>query len=354
MSIATMIDITARCDVRLMRLPSSLVTARRVISERPRSPCRAPVIHMRYWARKGRSSPSSWRARARASGLGAAAWSSCMMTASPGRMRTSEKIARETSHSTSSPCRTRRATYVRMPVLLLSELVELPARRLLRHPGRLGLIRAVPGKPAVRVRARVHVRLSDAVVRRHDRGNAVDVLPQVIPDGALDGWPLLAGIEPPRGEQIVQLRVGDAFAVDRSGERRVISQIDPVHEARARPDRAERGQRVREGLRAGRLRDPGRRLELLELHADARVAEESRDELSEFVEGPSLEFGPLELHVEPVGIARRGQELLGLLDVVLIVRAETGVRVVRALGIAGEGPGERPVQRGVPPIDHFG
>src|SRR5262245_4570866 len=277
-----------------------------------------------------------------------------MMTASPGRMRTSEKIARETNHSTSSPCRTRRARYVRMPALLLSELVELPARRLLRHPGRLGLIRAVSGEPAIGVRARMHVRLSDAVVRRHDRGDAIDVLSQMIPDGPLDRRPLLAGIEPPRGEQVVELRVADPFAVDRPGERRMIPQVYPVHEARARPDGAERGEGVRKGLHAGGLRDPGRRLELLELHADAHVAEESRDELCELVEGPSLEFGPLQLHVETVGVARRGQELLGLLDVVLVVWAETGVRVVRALGIAGQGPGKRPVQRGVAAIDHFG
>src|SRR5262249_34996471 len=148
---------------------------------------------------------------------------------------------------------TRRATYVRMPVLLLSELVEFPARRFLRHPGRLGLIRTVPGEPAVGVRARVHVRLSDAIVRRHDRGDAVDVLSQMIPDGALDGRPLFARIEPPRGEQVVELRVADPFAIDRPGERRVIPQIDPVHEARARPDGAERGQSMREGLRAGGL-----------------------------------------------------------------------------------------------------
>ena len=90
------------------------MTGRRVISERPRSPCTTPLIQVRYWARKGRSRPSSWRARVRASGVGAAAWSSCMITASPGRMRTSEKITRDTSHSTSSPCRTRRVMYVRM------------------------------------------------------------------------------------------------------------------------------------------------------------------------------------------------------------------------------------------------
>ena len=35
------------------------------------------------------------------------------MTASPGRMRTSEKISSETSHRTSAPCRSRRVTYVR-------------------------------------------------------------------------------------------------------------------------------------------------------------------------------------------------------------------------------------------------
>src|SRR5215510_15421059 len=271
-----------------MRLASSLVTDRRVISERPRSPCRAPAIQLRYCARNGRSRPSSWRARARVSGVGAAAWSSCMMTASPGRMRTSEKIASETSHSTSSPCRTRRATYVRMLGLLLRELVELPARRLLRHPGRLGFIGAVPGKPAVGVRARVDVRLRDAVVRRHDRGDAIDVPAQVIPDGALDGRPLLSGIQAPRGEQVVQLRVADAFSIDRPRKRRVVAQVDPVHEARPRPDRAEGGERVRKGLDAGGPSDPGRRLQLLELHPDAHVAEEPRDELNELVEGPAL------------------------------------------------------------------
>ena len=84
-------------EVRLMRFRSSWVTGRRVISERPRSPCTRSPIQVRYWARNGRSRPSSWRARVedlRASG--AAAWSSCMMTASPGRMRTSEKISRAT------------------------------------------------------------------------------------------------------------------------------------------------------------------------------------------------------------------------------------------------------------------
>ena len=82
------------------------------MSERPRSPCTAPAIQVRYWARKGRSIPSSWRARASVSGVGAAAWSSCMMTASPGRMRTREKISRETSQSTRPPCSSRRAMYV--------------------------------------------------------------------------------------------------------------------------------------------------------------------------------------------------------------------------------------------------
>src|SRR5437016_12012200 len=76
MSMATMIDITARWDVRLMRFRSSWVTGRRVISERPRSPCTALVIQLRYWTRNGRSRPSSWRARDRISGVGAAAWSS--------------------------------------------------------------------------------------------------------------------------------------------------------------------------------------------------------------------------------------------------------------------------------------
>ena len=38
------------------------------------------------------------------------------MTASPGRMRTSEKITMDTSHSTSSPFRARRTTYVRIRV----------------------------------------------------------------------------------------------------------------------------------------------------------------------------------------------------------------------------------------------
>src|SRR2546426_2246561 len=196
---ATMSDITARWDVRLMRFRSSCVTGRRVISERPRSPCTAPVIQVLYWARNGRSRPSSRRARVRGSRVGAAAWSSCMMTASPGRMRTRGKTTRGTSHSTSSPCRTRRAMYVRI-LALLSELLELPARRLLRHPRCLGFIGTVAREPAIGVRARVDVRLTDAVVRRHDRRDAVHVLAQVIPDGALDGWPLLPGIQAPRGE----------------------------------------------------------------------------------------------------------------------------------------------------------
>ena len=106
---AMIIDITARCEVRLMRLASSCVTGRRLISERPRSPCATPAIHVRYCWRKGRSSPSSWRARASISGVGAAAASSCMSTASPGMMRTSENTAKDTSHSTSRPWTIRRA-----------------------------------------------------------------------------------------------------------------------------------------------------------------------------------------------------------------------------------------------------
>src|SRR5207245_5504970 len=123
---------------------------------------------------------SSGRGPGRISGVGAEAWASCMMTASPGRMRTSEKITSDTSHNTSSPCRKRRATYIRIAGLL-SEFLELPARRLLRHPGGLGFIRAVPGEPAIGVRARVDVRLTDAVVRRDDRRDPVHVLSQVIP-----------------------------------------------------------------------------------------------------------------------------------------------------------------------------
>src|SRR4030095_533821 len=192
-----------------------------------------------------------------------------MMTASPGRMRTSEKIARDTSHSTNSPCRTRRATYVRIAAPLLSELLEFPAWRLVRPPRGRGFVGTIPGEPAIGVRARVHIRLSDAVMRRHDRGDAVDVLSKVIPDGALDGRPLLPGIQAPCAEQIVQLRIADPFPIDRPRKRRVVAQVHPVHEARPRPDRAEGGQRMREGLDAGGFRDPGRRLQLLELHADA-------------------------------------------------------------------------------------
>src|SRR3989454_4319980 len=136
------------------------------------------------------------------------------MTRAPaGRTPTSEKMRGDTSHNTSSPCRTRRAMYVRIPCLL-SELLELPARRLLRHPRCLGFIRTVAREPAIRVRARVDVRLRDAVVRRHDRRDAVHVLAQVIPDGVLDSRPLLPGIQAPRGEQIVQLRVADPLPVD--------------------------------------------------------------------------------------------------------------------------------------------
>src|SRR5262245_61144664 len=169
---AMITDSTARWVVRLMRRRSSWVTGRRVIRERPRSPWTAPVIQVRYWARKGRSRPSSWRARCKTSGVGAAAWSSCMMTASPGRMRTSEKISRETSHSTRTPCRARRAMYVRIARAgLLGELVELAAGGLLRQPGRLGLVRAVAREPAIGVAARVHVRLADPIVRRDDGGD---------------------------------------------------------------------------------------------------------------------------------------------------------------------------------------
>src|SRR6266550_7609451 len=275
-----------------------------------------------------------------------------MMTASPGRTRTSEKMTRDTSHNTSSPCKARRAMYVRIPCLL-SELLELPARRLLRHPRGLGFIRTVAREPAIGVRARVDVRLRDAVVRRHDRRDAVHVLAQVIPNGALDGRPLLPGIEAPRGEQIVQLRVADPFPVDRPWKRRVVAQVHPVHEARPRPDGAEGGQRMRERLDAGGLGDPGRSLQLLQLHADADVAEESRDELNELVEGPSLELGPFQLHIEAVWIARRGQKLLGFLRVVFVVEAEIGGYIVRALGVAGEGPGERTVQCGIASVDHF-
>ena len=111
---------------------------------------------------------------------------------------------------------------------------------------------------------------------------------------------------------------------------------------------------MRKGLDARGLGDPGRGLELLQLHADARVAEESRDELNEFVEGPALELGPLQLHVEALRIAGRGEKLPGLLHVVFIVGAEVGVRIVRALGVAGEGPGKRTVQRRIAAVDHLG
>src|SRR5438552_18603031 len=113
-----------------------------------------------------------------------------MMTASPGRTRTSEKMTRDTSNNTSSPCKARRAMYVRIPCLL-SELLELPARRLLRHPRGLCFIRTVAREPAIGVRARMDVRLRDSVVLRHDRRDAGYVVAQVIRTGALDGMQLL-------------------------------------------------------------------------------------------------------------------------------------------------------------------
>ena len=50
------------------------------------------------------------------------------MTASPGRMRTSEKISRDTSHSTRRPCKIRRAMYVRTaPAAYCANLSNLRA-----------------------------------------------------------------------------------------------------------------------------------------------------------------------------------------------------------------------------------
>src|SRR5947209_16822939 len=105
----------------------------------------------------------------------------------------------------------------------------------------------------------------------------------MIPDRALEHPPLVPGILTPRGEQIVELGIIDSRTVDRPWEGRVIAQICPVHEAGPRPDGTKGGERVREGLAASGLVQPGGGPELLEFHAHADVAEVARDDLHEFV-----------------------------------------------------------------------
>src|SRR5207302_613221 len=114
---------------------------------------------------------------------------------------------------------------------------KLPAWRFVRHPGRLGFIRTVAWEPAIGVPASMHVRLADAVVRRHNSGKAIHLLPQAVPDGALDGRPLLPWVKAPGGEQLVQPWVVHAAPVHRLGKRGVESQIDPVHKAWPGTDR---------------------------------------------------------------------------------------------------------------------
>src|SRR5215831_13297701 len=147
---------------------------------------------------------------------------------------------------------------------LLRKFVELADGRLVRHPGGLALVGAEADEPAVGRPSGVQVRLRDAVVRWHNVREAIDLVPQVIPDLPLQGRPLLRRGQPPLVEHLVQLGVVYAPEIDGLGGGRVVRQMHPVYKAWARTRRAPPYQGIREWLSAQTHSEPRGSFQLLD------------------------------------------------------------------------------------------